>query len=68
MPKGSVGTPTVLVYIKDKRKKFKHGKGYKFCVRCRKAVKKCEWISLTGNLLYRHTYLCYPDSHDATQE
>ena len=56
--KGSVGTSTRLVYIKDKRKRFKHKKGYIVCNRCKQRVKKGEWITHTAFGAYRHSYRC----------
>lgn len=43
--KGSVGTPTTMVYIKDKRKKIKKkGKRLLFCYRCRSYIREGEWM------------------------
>ena len=56
--KGSVGTATHMVVLKDKVKKRKHKKGYLVCTRCKKVIKKGEWITASHNLAYRHYYRC----------
>jgi hypothetical protein len=51
--KGSIGTPTTLVYIKDKRKVFK-SKHYLVCQKCKQSIKKGSWIKPSINRTYRH--------------
>lgn len=63
MAKGSIGTPMRMVYIKDKRKKFKKKSGTYFCYGCKRLIAKGEWVSPFANRLYKHTYKseCTPE-------
>lgn len=56
MVKGRVGTATTIVYIKDKRKKFKKKSGTYYCYGCKRLIARGEWVSPVGRNIYKHTY------------